>query len=228
MEFTSQSIAAFLMIGSTAFAYFQFQKAANWNKWVGAVMALWLLALVIIGLIFHFTRDFSFPWFGLIFPLPLFVVLIIRILPKVNNLFNSLNIKTLSWIYLTRIPLILLISFSFPLEIQLHDSYYAITIPDDIIQANITLSIILSIITPVIVNFGHWEKLSNSWLFRLWNIISILLLLYYWLWETLTSFNAISAYTILWVLGFLIPLLLFVNLRMLFNWHSKQIQTSSP
>jgi len=220
MELTSQSAAAFLMIGATAFAYFQFQKAANWNKWVGAAMALWLMVQMVLAQrgFYNNTTEMP-PRFVLLLIPPVLVTIAAFTIPYLKNGVKTIELKHLVWIHLVRIPV----------EIALHQLYLAGWVPKIMTFEGTNFDIISGITAPFIVYFGYYKQTLPQWVLTSWNLICLGLLLNIVITAILsapTPFQqlafdqpniAVTQFPFVWLPCFIVPVVLFTHLKALFS-----------
>jgi hypothetical protein len=220
MELTSQSIAAFLMIGSTAFAYFQFQKAANWNKWVGAVMALWLMVQMILAQRgFYSDTTATPPRFPLLLIPPILVTIAAFTIPFLKTGVQKIELKYLVWVHIVRIPV----------EIALHQLYLAGWVPQIMTYEGNNFDIISGITAPFIAYFGYSKQQLPQWVLTTWNLVCLGLLFNIVITAILsapTPFQqlafdqpniAVTEFPFVWLPCFIVPIVLFAHIKALIS-----------
>lgn len=221
MELTSQSAAAFLMIGATAFTYFQFQKAANWNKWVGAAMALWLMVQMVLAQrgFYNNTTEMP-PRFVLLLMPPVLVTIAAFTIPYLKRGVQKIELKHLVWIHIVRIPV----------EIALHQLYLAGWVPKIMTFEGTNFDIISGITAPFIIYFGYYKQTLPQWVLTSWNLICLGLLLNIVgtaILSAPTPFQqlaleqpniAVTQFPFVWLPCFIVPLVLFAHLKALFTF----------
>jgi hypothetical protein len=220
MEFTSQSIAAFLMIGSTAIAYFQFQKAANWNKWVGAAMALWLMVQMILAQRgFYSDTTATPPRFPLLLIPPILVTIAAFTVPFLKKGVHKIELKYLVWVHIVRIPV----------EIALHQLYLAGWVPQIMTYEGNNFDIISGITAPFIAYFGYNKQTLPQWVLITWNLVCLGLLfniVITAIFSAPTPFQqlafdqpniAVTQFPFVWLPCFIVPVVLFAHLKALFT-----------
>ncbi len=224
MEFTSQSIAAFLMIGSTAFAYFQFQKAANWNKWVGAAMALWLMVQMILAQRGFYSDTETDPTHLLLMVIPPMAGLsFITSFRTPFTALEAMDVKDLTLINIVRIPI----------EIALYLLSLEGLVPKFLTFEGYNFNIIIGITAPVVAHYGYTKKVLPEWLITTWHILGTLLLMFivfsivfsvveYPFFTIEEPIKGIADFPYLWLPTFIVPLLLLIHIKALLKYMTRR------
>jgi hypothetical protein len=208
--------AAFAII--TLLSVLQFYRATNQSKLFLAIIFVWMMIQLFIGLTDFYLDETSLPprFVLLVFP-PLLFIIILFITKKGKAFIDSLDIKQLTLLHTIRIPV----------EIALYYLFIAKAIPQEMTFEGRNFDIVAGLTAPIIYYLGYVKNIISKPILVAWNVICLGLLLNIVIVAVLsvnTSFQqfgfsqpniAIAHFPFNWLACVIVPLVLLAHLASL-------------
>lgn len=161
-------IVSSLFIITALLTVFIFAKATRHFKWVVGGLSVWLLIQAIISLTgFYINTAILPPRLLLLIVPPLVAVLLLFVLPKGRAFLNHLDLRTLTWLHVVRLPV----------EVVLLLLFFQGLVPRIMTFEGHNYDIFSGLSAPVMAWLSFNRKKITPTVLLAWNIICLLLLL---------------------------------------------------
>ena len=156
-----------LLAVSALLAVIFFFKSAHHNKTVVLIIFFWIGFQFVLAMKGFYLDSMSLPPRPALMVAPPLVLLgILLALNKGRSFLRSLDLKTLTWLHLVRVPV----------EVMLWLLFLDKLLPVDLTFEGVNWDILMGLTAPLVVYFYFSKKIMSKGMLIGWNILSLLLL----------------------------------------------------